>query len=192
MNHLHLSNSEFSILSSSGHFHSEDLLSHLLDIGARLLPAHKPDLSHVMKELKTEEGLGHETDWEAWYKEQMHDSLESETQRMTLMIECMITSLSQLKQEDISNYCRERLITDSFIGTEAKHAILQKLALEHHSALKMANKDSAYDGYINNQPVIIKHYHTAHDDSLEEMTQASTIFYELHEDEIELMYEIAC
>ena len=191
MNHLHLSNSEFSVLSNTGHFHSQDLLCHLLDIGARLLPEHKPDLSHVMKELENEEKMGNENNWEEWYHEQMKDSLESETRRMTLMIERMISSLSQLSPEDISNYCRERLITDTFIGTEAKHAILQKIALENHCALEMANKDSAYDGYINKHPVIIKHYHTSHDNAVEEITQASTIFYELHEDEIELMYDMA-
>lgn len=191
MNHLHLSNSEFSVLSNTGHFHSEDLLCHLLDLGARLLPAHKPNLAEVVKELELEESMGNENNWEEWYHEQMKDSLESETRRMTLMIERMISSLSQLKTEDISNYCRERLITDSFIGSEAKHAILHKIALENKCTLKMANKDSAYDGYINEHPVIIKHYHTSHDNAVEELTQASTIFYELHEDEIELMYEMA-
>ena len=191
MNHLHLSNSEFSVLSNTGHFHSQDLLCHLLDIGARMLPSHKPNLAEVVKELENEEKMGNENNWEEWYHEQMKDSLESETRRMTLMIERMISSLSQLSPEDISNYCRERLITDTFIGTEAKHAILQKIALENHCALEMANKDSAYDGYINKHPVIIKHYHTSHDNAVEEITQASTIFYELHEDEIELMYDMA-
>ena len=190
MKHLHMANSEFSILSSEGHFHSEDLLSHLLDLAARLLPAHKPDFAKVIRELEAEEAPGHERDWAQWYEEQMEDSLNEETQRMKLMIERIITSLGQLSDADIKDYCKERLITDSYIGSEAKRAILKKLAMEHKTSFKIADKDSAYDGYIDKSPVIIKHYESSHDDILDEVTLASTVFYELHEDEIELMYEM--
>jgi len=191
MKHLHMANSEFSILSSEGHFHSEDLLSHLLDLAARLLPVHKPNFANVIRELEAEQEPGHERDWTQWYHEQMADSLNEETDRMKLMIERIISSLGQLTDNDIKDYCRERLITDSFIGSEAKRAILKKLAMEHKTSFKVADKDSAYDGYLDKAPIIIKHYESSQDDTLDEVTLASTVFYELHEDEIELMYEMS-
>ena len=191
MKHLHIGNSEFSLLSGDGFFHSEDLLSHLMDLGARTLAPHEPNFSAKLRELEFENSPGHERDWDQWYNQQMADSLDSEMRRMTLMIEQMKSALANLKQEDIRHYCRERLITDSFVGTEAKRAILKKLAMEKRDTFSLAEKGSPVDGFVGKQAVIIKHYQRTQDDSQDEMTQATTVFYELHEDDVELIYELA-
>ena len=191
MKHLRIGNSEFSLLSGDGTFHSDDLLSHLMDLAGRMLPPHEPNFSEKLTELEFEHQPGHAQDWDQWYHEKMADSVESESMRMTLMIEQMKSALNNLKETDIMAFCRERLITDSFVGTEAKRAILKKLAMEKQDTFKLAEKGSPFDGFVGKLPVIIKHYERTQDDMLDEMTQASTIFYELHEDDVELIYELA-
>ena len=191
MKHLHMTHSEFSLLAGEGHFHGEQMISHVMDMAAQLLPPHEPDFSRKLSELEHEKLPGHERDWEQWYGEQMADSVASESRRLGAILNHIKMLIDKLSEEDIQNYCRERLITDSFIGSEAKRAVLKKLAMEQKENYRMAEKGSTFDGFVGEMPVIIRHYEPHYDEVLDEMSGAATIFYEVHEDDIELMYELA-
>ena len=99
--------------------------------------------------------------------------------------------IHKIHREDVEQYCRNQLVSDSWIGEEAKEGILKKIALEKNTNYKTGEKDSSIDGYIGERPIIIRPYQRHHDDIEDEVTHATTVFYKLNEDGMDLFYEFS-
>jgi len=119
----------------------------------------------------------------------MEDTVEKETNRMLKMLERMKSVLTAISEEQVQRYCRDMLVTDSFIGQEAKKAILKKLAMEHKALYRTASDKAYVDGYIGDHAIIIKPYERQHDDMIDELTHVYTVYYKLHDSDIELLYD---
>lgn len=188
MEHMKIPHSEFSILSGEQHF-GDSIVTHLLHLAADELEPHEPDFANRFNEIYREKEAGSSLDWNSWYHNRMEDSLDSETKRMMDMLEQIKNALNKIDESQVHSYCRDMLVTDSYIGTEAKKGILKKMAMERKALYRCADEESSLDGYIGEHAIIIKPYERNHDDMVDELTHACTIYYKINDDEIELLYD---
>lgn len=183
--------SEFSLLSGEEYCLPNQMIIHLLHLASRELPDKEPDFAEKFSEICNEQLEGNSNDFDNWYSEQKSDSLSEEVERMSKVLILLKKEIHKINRSDIENYCRNQLVTDSWIGEEAKEGILKKVAQERRSSYKTGEKDSSIDGYIGEQPVMIKPYQRNCDTSEDEVSHAATIFYKINRDGLELFYEFS-
>ena len=190
MKHTNIRHSEFAILSGEENCNSNELISHLLHLAAHELEPHEPDFANKFSEIHREQKEGNELDWNSWYNNKMQDSLGDEVQRMMNKLGDMKNILNKITRKNVLRYCHDMLITDSFIGEEAKKGIIKKLAMENKALYLISPEESSLDGYIGDCPIVIKPYIRNLDYMIDELTQVHTVYYKLHDDDIELIYEL--
>ena len=191
MEHIQVKESEFSLLSGEEYSHPNQKIIHLLHLASKEMPEKEPDFASRFNEINSEQAEGHENDFYNWYGEKMMDSLEESTNRMMKTLTMLKKEIHKIHREDVERYCRSQLVSDSWIGEDAKEGILKKVAHEKKSLYRTGEMDSSIDGYIGDRPVIIKPYQRHHDDIEDEVTHATTIFYKLNTDGMDLFYEFS-
>lgn len=191
MEHLKIQESEFSLLSGEEYSHPNQQIIHLLHLASRELPEREPDFAEKFSEISNEQAEGHENDFQSWYDDHKKDSFESSVDRMMKMITTLKRNIHKIQRKDVESYCRNQLISDSWIGEEAKEGILKKVAHQKKSMYRTEDKESSIDGYIGDQPIIIKPYLRTSDSSNDEVTKATTIYYKLNKDGLDLFYEFS-
>jgi hypothetical protein len=189
MEHITVQESEFSLLSGEDFSLPNISIVHLLHLASKELPQKEPDFSDRFAEVYEEKSEGRENEFEAWYEESKKDSLTDTTERMMKVLMMLKKEIHKIHQSDVEDYCRSQLISDSWIGEDAKEGILKKIAMEKHTLYKTDYTESSIDGYIGGKPVIIRPYQRHHDDIEDEVTQATTIFYKLNSDGVDLYFE---
>ena len=189
MEHITVQESEFSLLSGEEHSHPNEKIIHLLHLASKEMPQKEPDFANKFSEIVHEQGDGHENEFYNWYEDQKKDSLKESTDRMMSTLTMLKKEIHKIHREDVESYCRSQLLSDSWIGLDAKEGILKKIAMEKKTIYRTGEKDSSIDGYIGEKPVIIRPYQRHHDDIDDEVTHATTIFYRLNKDGMDLFYE---
>jgi hypothetical protein len=153
------------------------------------MPTKEPDFAEKFSEIANEQSSNSENDFYTWYEDRKSDSLKNSTDRMMATLTMLKKEIHKIHREDVENYCQSQLLSDSWIGADAKEGILKKIAMEKKTLYRTDNSESSIDGYIGEQAVMIRPYQRHHDDIEDEVSQASTIFYKLNSDGVDLFYE---
>ena len=189
MEHIKVRESEFSLLSGEELSHPNQKIIHLLHLASRELPEKEPDFAEKFSEICNEQAEGHENEFNSWYEDHKASSFEESVSSMMQALIMLKKEIHKIDRKDVENYCRNQLITDSWIGKDAKEGILKIIAHEKKSFYSTGETGSSIDGFIGERPVIIKPYRRENNTSEDEVTHATSVFYKLNRDGIELFYE---
>ena len=189
MEHLKINESEFSLLSGEEFSHPSHKIVKLLELFNHELPEEQPDFAGRFIELSRNQSGESEDNLEDWYEKCKSDSFEKEVERMSDALKRFKEEIERITQSDIESFCRTHLVTSSWIGKHAKDAIIKKIADFHKTSYEIGRNNSLIDGYIGNEPVIIKPYSLKDNSSEDETTNAVNIFYKRNEDGLDLYYQ---
>ncbi|MSS72666.1 MAG: MjaI family restriction endonuclease [Candidatus Latescibacteria bacterium] len=131
-------------------------------------------------------------EWEEWYLKQNPDAIRFATAKILEMIQSLRDAMNKIDLDLVERWVKDLVIVKTFIGLRFQEAILKRVAEIRNCDYRLAIPEEearGIDGYIGEQPVLIKPDTYKAKRSLGEEIVVSFIYYTKLKDGIEIEFE---
>ena len=189
MKEMVLDKDELAVLSGEDIPAGPNMIEQLLILASQDMSDLQPSVAEKVAELNSEGMTQSESSWESWYSSHVHESKKDAIARLSKTLEALQENLAVIDDAILEQYVEDELVTDTYLGSRVRHAVLRKIAEELHTSYDFEEGDDHVDGYLAEQPVVI-HPYVDHDRlTFDEENKTKVILFKRDHDELRLFLD---